>query len=91
MIHSIHLHKWFIIIPTKPQLSSSITFNNKIYLQIYLNSQTNIYNYKFVKPMLSQSMLGSNYPTDNPFSSSKKKTSTPALIFFKSQKDTKNI
>ncbi len=41
--------------------------------------------------MFSQSMLGSNYPTDNPFSSSKKKTSTPALIFFKSQKDTKNI
>ncbi len=38
--------------------------------------------------MFSQSMFGSNYPTDPAFSSSKKKNSTPALIFFKPQKDT---
>ena len=33
-----------IIIQNKPQFSPSITFSNKIYLLIYLNSHTNIYN-----------------------------------------------
>lgn len=40
--------------------------------------------------MFNQSMLGSNHPSDN-FSSSKKKASTPALIFVKSQKDSKTL
>lgn len=37
--------------------------------------------------MFTQSMHNSNYPTDYGFSSSKKKATTPALLFFKSNKD----
>lgn len=37
--------------------------------------------------MFPQSMIGSNYPNESSFTSSKKKATTPALIFFKSQKD----
>ena len=37
--------------------------------------------------MFNQSMHNSNYPSDCGFSSSKKKATTPALLFFKSNKD----
>lgn len=37
--------------------------------------------------MFNQSLHNSNYPSDCGFSSSKKKATTPALLFFKSQKD----
>lgn len=37
--------------------------------------------------MYPQSMHNSNYPSDCGFSSSKKKITTPALLFFKSNKD----
>lgn len=37
--------------------------------------------------MFNQSMHNSNYLSDSAFSSSKKKATTPALLFFKSNKD----